>query len=458
MLIIEKGPRSGETLKFNSRSTIRLGRVMRRKNLTVKDPGISSKHLSIEFDLNFGKWIITDLDSSNGTILNSSQLKPLSPFVIDDGDVINVGETTLIKVWIVEFGEIGGKLPDSMKEVRVRVGKGIENRANGDCFGGGEIGGNVSVKDVEGKVEGGMKTRRTRSSRKEVEESVSLEMPVKRTRSAKIVEDVDGEEGNVGVVESVKTYGGRGKRKMSSRRSKNVETVMARKDEEVENVGVVDNKRTRGGRGRKKKTDVKELDKAIDSNKQEDEINEGFLGENVCEQVEVSLFAREQPCAESMYDTIQLGEGDMLEVEAEAGGALSLNQKTISEPFDEVDQESEPKDEANIGVLEVEARENVDDRAPQDEIMVGVEKQTPDKLESYLASEDQIMEESLSGEIPEETNTGYRGGITDREPVPAPGLEKMTLGEWFDYLEAYLSKQIYDVTDKIIDDMRKKAK
>ncbi|KAK9713677.1 hypothetical protein RND81_06G043600 [Saponaria officinalis] len=472
-LIIKKGPRSGETLEFHSRSTIRLGPVVRGNNLT--------------FDLNLGKWIITNLDSSN------------------------VGETTLIRVWIVEFGEIGGKLLDSREEVRVMVGKEIENRANGgknvnlgeevrDSDGNdedwemedrkGQGRGRVrgrgrgpgrgrgsgrgkpkkvsvveesNVEDVEGTVEGGMKTRRTRSSRNEVEEFVSLEMPVRRTRSSKIMED-----------------------------------VTVREVEEGSKVdGVVDNKRIRGGRGRKKTTDVKELYEAIDSvrddtreslsegvmddvpqqnvvkekqrsdepactstqqNEQEDEMNEGFLGETVYELVEGSLFAREQPCAESMFDTVQLGEGDMLEVEAEAEDALSLNQKTILELFAEVDQESEPKDEANIDVLEVEACENVDDRAPQDEIMVGDEKQTPDKFKSDLASEDQIMVESVFGEISKETNTGYRGGIIEREPVPAPDLEKMTMGEWFDYLEAYLPKQIYDVTDEIIDDMRKRAK
>ncbi|KAK9713685.1 hypothetical protein RND81_06G044400 [Saponaria officinalis] len=359
-----------------------------------------------------------------------------------------------------------------------------------------------NVEDVKGEVKREMKTRRTISSRKGVEEFVSLEMPVRRTRSSKIVEDVTVSEveeeskvdegvGNVGVVESARETGGHGKTKKvdveelngvedvvlgddmcrdlsirvkSTRSSKNVGNIMARKDEKVENAGVVENKRTRGGRGRKKKTDVKELDEAVDSVRDDTRVNfleiagsemvelrenlsKGVMDDvpqqNVIEgrrfmikqegrcvienKVEGSLFAREQPCAKSMYDTVQLGDGDMLEVEAEAGDALSLNQKTISEPFDEVDQESEPKDEANIDVLEVEAREKVDDRAPQDEIMLGVEKQTPDKLENHKL-------------------------------VPAPDLEKMTLGEWFDYLEAYLPKQIYDVTDEIIDDMRKRAK
>ncbi|KAK9713676.1 hypothetical protein RND81_06G043500 [Saponaria officinalis] len=345
-LIIEKGPRSGETQEFNSRSTIRLARVVHGNNLTVKDPGISSKQLSIEFDSNLRKWVITDLDSSNGTILNSSQLKPLSPFVIHDGD------------------ECGG------------------------CEGGG------GAWDEK---------RRTRSSRKEVEEFVSLEMPVRRTRSAKIMEDVTVREVEEG----------------------------SKIDEEAGNVGVVENE----------------------------------MCGDFSKRVEGSLFAREQPCAKSIYDTVQcdvLGDatnGSMLvEVEAEAGAVLSLNPQPISEPSNEIDEKSELKDEANIHRLEVEAPKNVDDRASQDEITVGVEKQTPDKVENDLASEDQVMEELASGEIPEETGISYRGGMTDHEPVPTPDLEKMTLGEWFDYLEAYLPKQIYDVTDEIVDHMRKRAK
>ncbi|KAG6764539.1 hypothetical protein POTOM_032013 [Populus tomentosa] len=42
---VEHGPGEGETLEFRPGSTVRIGWVVRGNNVTIKDAGISSKHL-----------------------------------------------------------------------------------------------------------------------------------------------------------------------------------------------------------------------------------------------------------------------------------------------------------------------------------------------------------------------------------------------------------------------------
>ncbi|GAB2266455.1 hypothetical protein Dimus_001463 [Dionaea muscipula] len=96
-LIMEKGPRGGETLDFNPRSVVRIGRIVRGNTVSIKDLAISSKHLLIEQTAT-GRWTITDLDSSNGTLLNSSYLPPGTPFDLRDGDEVKIGEVTSIRV------------------------------------------------------------------------------------------------------------------------------------------------------------------------------------------------------------------------------------------------------------------------------------------------------------------------------------------------------------------------
>ncbi|GAV69607.1 FHA domain-containing protein [Cephalotus follicularis] len=97
-LMITQGPREGETLIFPAGSTVRIGRVVRGNNLTIKDGGISSKHLTIQWDPHSSKWTLTDLDSSNGTILNSVKLSAHTPTPLHDGDTIKLGEWSSIMI------------------------------------------------------------------------------------------------------------------------------------------------------------------------------------------------------------------------------------------------------------------------------------------------------------------------------------------------------------------------
>ncbi|VVB01158.1 unnamed protein product [Arabis nemorensis] len=91
-----KCPRDGDTLQYKSGSTIRVGRIVRGNEIAVKDAGISTKHLRIESVS--GNWVISDLGSSNGTLLNSDSLNPDTPVNLRHGDIIELGEYTSISV------------------------------------------------------------------------------------------------------------------------------------------------------------------------------------------------------------------------------------------------------------------------------------------------------------------------------------------------------------------------
>ena len=73
------------------------------ENLPIKDSGISSNHLSIDYSSGSGspKWILRDLDSSNDTILNGTKLQPNTPHDLSDGDSIKISGYTSILVNII---------------------------------------------------------------------------------------------------------------------------------------------------------------------------------------------------------------------------------------------------------------------------------------------------------------------------------------------------------------------
>ncbi len=60
--------------------------------VTLRDQSVSSKHASISY--RDGKFVITDLDSMNGTFLNQDS-EPVARLELKDNDLIRVGETTL---------------------------------------------------------------------------------------------------------------------------------------------------------------------------------------------------------------------------------------------------------------------------------------------------------------------------------------------------------------------------
>ncbi|GKA27997.1 FHA domain-containing protein-like protein [Tanacetum coccineum] len=102
-LIIKKGPKEGESIEYKSNKLIKIGRVARGNTFQIKESGISSNHISIHFDNHLIKWMLTDLDSSNGTFLNAQKLQPHVATALNDGDCIKIGELTAI---IVKIGMV----------------------------------------------------------------------------------------------------------------------------------------------------------------------------------------------------------------------------------------------------------------------------------------------------------------------------------------------------------------
>ncbi|XP_047056841.1 ABC transporter F family member 4-like [Lolium rigidum] len=98
---VEKGPRRGETRQCRAGAALRVGRVVKGNDLAVRDGGASQHHLVIEFLPPPGAgWAVSDLGTSNGTLLNGAALVPSVPAPLSHGDVIKVGDSTVLAVSI----------------------------------------------------------------------------------------------------------------------------------------------------------------------------------------------------------------------------------------------------------------------------------------------------------------------------------------------------------------------
>ncbi|RCV41094.1 hypothetical protein SETIT_9G108500v2 [Setaria italica] len=100
-LLVQKGPCKGETRRGRAGAALRVGRVAKGNDLAVRDAGASQSHLSVEFlQPPAARWAVTDLGSSNGTLLNGAPLVPTVPAPLSHGDLIKIGESTVLSVSI----------------------------------------------------------------------------------------------------------------------------------------------------------------------------------------------------------------------------------------------------------------------------------------------------------------------------------------------------------------------
>ena len=85
-LVMQSGPNPGKVFPLES-DVITIGREP-DNNIVIIDAEISRKHTQLV--LQGGKYIVTDLGSTNGTFLNTQRLT--GQHVLQSGELLNLGE------------------------------------------------------------------------------------------------------------------------------------------------------------------------------------------------------------------------------------------------------------------------------------------------------------------------------------------------------------------------------
>jgi pSer/pThr/pTyr-binding forkhead associated (FHA) protein len=92
-LIISAGPQEGrEILLLGGTMTIGRDTAKVTWDIAIQDQALSRPHAQIEREED--DFILTDLDSANGTRVNGDKIT--EPTTMKDGDVITMGQTTFL--------------------------------------------------------------------------------------------------------------------------------------------------------------------------------------------------------------------------------------------------------------------------------------------------------------------------------------------------------------------------
>ena len=90
VLAVTRGPGQGRVFELNQDTSTCLGRA-RANDIVLDDVAVSSEHCRLREEE--GRYVVHDLKSTNGTFVND---KRISRQPLQDGDVIQVGETFLV--------------------------------------------------------------------------------------------------------------------------------------------------------------------------------------------------------------------------------------------------------------------------------------------------------------------------------------------------------------------------
>lgn len=120
-LYVIEGPFKGKTFDLDG-ETVFIGRSS-RNDIQIKDVTISRKQIKI---FRIGKkFLVEDLKSTNGTMINGELIEPGEGFEVDEGDTISIGNT------VVRLGEISSYNVLDKKDLLPPSYKGNQNEKGG---------------------------------------------------------------------------------------------------------------------------------------------------------------------------------------------------------------------------------------------------------------------------------------------------------------------------------------
>jgi pSer/pThr/pTyr-binding forkhead associated (FHA) protein len=497
-LLVKKGPCKGNTLqRCAGTAALRVGRVAKGNDLSVGDAGASQRHLSVEFlPPPAARWTVTDLGSSNGTLLNATPLVATIPAPLSDGDLIKIGETTVLAVSIsTDAGPGPGPGPVATRRSRRNAaaaadeqGPAVPRRVGRRKAGateapeaGNEVEEEAALPTRRGGRRKTVEPARVETEAEDEEEEAAIPrrgrsrkaaatvvLPpqpqnTRSTRAAARKGDVLGCENDEGKV--MRTGRGRGRVTRSSARNdtgvtqeeEEGEVAVARdregtaaggKDEVVPAAGRVQAKRSRGGRGRGRAT-------TASTRKAEDAVAEN--DENEQEE-------------RDMADGRERG-GSPLRVLAVNDGSEVDKVATEDDKLDgtsKASMEDEKMEDLTLTERAIKGSANVK-HAPADN--GGVEEEEVKNLSKGEETEvyQELREKVSPGSKPDgvgevEKNekreavgaSGERGHVGVGEPKGRHRLENMTLGEWFVQIEKYLLAKNEEAAEKAIAEVQEK--
>ena len=88
-------PRTGFRVELETEASLRIGRDPRRNDVALLSPSVSQRHCLLRVDDD--ECFITDLESSNGTMVNGERIQGERP--LRSGDLVNIGVYVLLFIW-----------------------------------------------------------------------------------------------------------------------------------------------------------------------------------------------------------------------------------------------------------------------------------------------------------------------------------------------------------------------